>query len=595
MENLFQTSRLAPYIHVLAIFFLGLFFYPFDSNSSLSLVMLGVVVLSLFRAIYHKYLVSNFDTLNLRLHEIGYSLLVFSTALCWGFLPPVLHDSLTDLTVLYLAIAGLSAAGVVTLAARPIMAILFLFGITGPSVVMPVFVDTHITSILAVFITLFDCYLLFALKIVYSSLIGSYTLWFQVEEREKEITSYADALEKSNLSLKAAQDRLQRSLEGKSSFFAKASHEIRTPLGGLSGILQLLNDVDDPEEREELIETAEYCVESLLEIVNEVLDISSIEADQVRVNLEAFDFKNFLAHLVRLYTAAARQKNIKCQVTVDPQVPSCLVSDAQRLRQVLTNLVSNALKFTPRDGKISIRVWLENGDNSEMLLTVSVKDNGIGIAEDRLQKIFQTYQQADETISSNYGGTGLGLAITEKIIEALGGSITVTSETNNGADFTFRIPVQRVENTAAALQIFPGKESQKQEIVEVESLNVLVVDDSETNRKVAKKFLEQAGHRVTVAEDGFEAVALAGEDWDVVIMDLQMPGMSGFEASKKMIELRGEDAFPIIALTAHAAEDTETRIEEAGMTKLILKPIRKTDFVSAVSICAGMRRQQSNL
>ncbi|PQO40496.1 response regulator [Bremerella cremea] len=391
-----------------------------------------------------------------------------------------------------------------------------------------------------------------------------------------KLAIHTDQLERREEDLKQAIDAAEHANRTKSKFLANMSHEIRTPLNGILGFTEVLRrdrERISAEEMEEYIDTIQRSGKHLLALINDILDISKIEADQLQVESISCSPHQIISDVVSVLRVGAMEKGIRLDYRWESPVPGSIQSDPYRLKQLLLNLVGNAIKFTDQ-GAVVVVAYIENNAN-ESDWVIEIRDMGVGIPQDKLDAVFQPFVQADDTVTRKYGGTGLGLAISKKIAEALGGNLSATSEVGKGSTFMVRVAigdVTEVENFQPTQM--PGSDIRDGQAVacDLSALSVLVVDDGDTNRKLIRLLLERGGAKVRLAENGQVAVDMASQiEFDVILMDMQMPVLDGYSAAARLRE-RGFPG-PIIALTAHAMKGDREKCELAGCSGYLSKPI----------------------
>jgi signal transduction histidine kinase/CheY-like chemotaxis protein len=359
-----------------------------------------------------------------------------------------------------------------------------------------------------------------------------------------------------------------RASDAKSMFVATMSHEIRTPMNGVIGMATLLRDTHLSQDQREMLDTIVQSSESLLSVINDVLDLSKLEAHQMRVTQAGYAPRDVLQSVATLITPAARNKGLELTVHVAQSVPPMAFGDALRVRQVLLNLAGNAFKFTDA-GTVALSLDYDPNLNGPSLV-FKVSDTGIGISEDLLQRLFMPFTQADPSTTRSYEGTGLGLAISQKLVHLMDGTIGVDSTPGKGSSFWFGIPFREAPLLAASAPLPPSA------TISIPSMRVLVAEDNPVNRLVASKMLEKLGHTVASAVNGAEAVQVYVEGtWDLVLMDCQMPEMDGYAATRRIRALErslGRHT-RIVALTAHAMAEDHKKCLDAGMDDYITKPL----------------------
>lgn len=381
-----------------------------------------------------------------------------------------------------------------------------------------------------------------------------------------------------------AKEQAEKANEFKSSFLANMSHEIRTPLNGILGFVDHLQKGESDSNRLQKFEIVKNSGELLLRIINDILDFSKIESGNIELEPYSCSMKKLMRRMNDAFEYFAVEKNIKFSSEIGPNLPKCVVVDKVRLEQVLYNLISNAMKFTPLEGSVVLKC-VYNSD--EETLRFSVSDTGIGIAEENQEKIFKAFLQEDASTTRKFGGTGLGLSISSKLVKMMGGELQVESTLGEGSCFYFDIAVEHCE--------FENEEQNDQESQANNTLSsstfkndakVLIVEDNKTNQLLLSMILDELGVSYDLANDGVEAVEIYQQNkYDLIFMDENMPRMNGIEASQKIraIQKKQKDGFiPIIAVTANALKEDKERFLEAGLNGYISKPYVEQDIIEVL-------------
>ncbi|MDB5261252.1 MAG: domain S-box protein [Adhaeribacter sp.] len=382
-------------------------------------------------------------------------------------------------------------------------------------------------------------------------------------------------IKKIQLELIKAKDLAESSLQAKTQFLANMSHELRTPMNGIIGMIDLLFHTINTEEQQEYVDTLRKSSEALLAILNDILDLSKIQAGKLALNETGIDLHYSLSKLHSLFVNRAQQKSLRFNYYITPHTPQFIFTDETRLLQILSNLTSNAIKFT-NNGNVHINVSSISNDGEFCTIMFRVKDSGIGITEENKKLLFTNFTQLDNSSTKSFGGTGLGLAISKQLTELLGGEIDVDSVYGEGSTFWFTIKCRLAHNQEDILDQRQQLREESEEAVAFETTPyVLLVDDNAINQKVAEKLLLRLGCKVDIASNGYEAIEFAASNpYDMIFMDIQMPEMDGVTATAEIKKVLGKSCPPIIAMTAYSMKDDADKFLGQGLDDYVSKPIK---------------------
>jgi two-component system, sensor histidine kinase and response regulator len=574
--RLVRESGFAVFAHPLLIAVVAVLAWP-DAPHPLVLgwvaaVVVATVLRGSWLAVVKRRTMRDSDLRN------GVRATVTLLGLCWGvggaLVLPVVPFPTAALILVVLA--GIIASSLTTLAADPLSIRGFLAGITLPVLVSLASEGDRTELAAAAVVALFTLVMTIVARRAHHSLVDH----LQVTAR---LAVSEEAAKRAEAVMREARDLAERMARARSAFLANMSHEIRTPMNAVLGFVELILDTDLTTEQRRALELVRSSSEALLMILNDILDYSKIEAEHLELESIPFDLSKLIHATASLLAVRAREKHLELLAEVPHDVPRVVRGDPTRLRQVLMNLIGNAIKFTER-GEIVVAVTAAKRDGGAVGLRFAVRDTGIGIAPEHLDTVFKEFTQADSTMTRRYGGTGLGLAISQRLVRLMGGRLDVASEVGRGSEFSFTLSMP-VETTPAAGATGP---------VTLGGRHILIVDDNQTNRRILREMLAAEGVKVVEAASAAEGLAAmrrataTRRTFDLAILDVQMPDMDGFELATAVRADPDLARTNLLVLTSAGQRGDGERCRELGIRGYLTKPMSRADLLEALgTVLAG--------
>jgi signal transduction histidine kinase len=606
---LYRLSRSTQWASILASVVLWWVLFSIGSSGLLNTWFAVTIAVALARCLLTElYFRSGVTRETVRLWAGRFLAGTFAAGLCWAYAGVALFPiNNSGYQMIFVAVlVGVSSAGLSSLSAIRSAYASYLLSVLLPFGFYMIYLAAPGYTYLGVLVMIYVGVMLLNAVRINGNIVANLTSRFEQVRMTEDILAAQQRAEETNRLLGAEiieRQRTERQLDqarqsaeaasrAKSEFLANMSHEIRTPMNGIIGMLDLLCHTALNDRQRRLADTAGGCANTLLGILNDIIDLSKVEAGRIELEHVAFSLSKELKAVVDLFASSADAKGVALSVALDPSLPDRVCGDSVRLRQVLANLVGNAVKFT-ESGEISVRVVMDGEEGKKSVIRFQVTDTGIGISAEAQRKIFEPFTQEDASTTRRFGGTGLGLAICLKLVSLMGGSIGVDSSPGRGSSFWFAVGLERSDFVAdSEVPVWPPGGHAGQVPCNADpkpggslrGRRILLAEDNVVNQEVAAAMIETLGCHVDIVSNGREAVeASDSTDYDAVLMDCQMPEMDGYEATNAIRERERKSSdrprIPIIALTAHAMQGDREKCLASGMDDYLSKPFYREQLI----------------
>jgi len=593
-----ENAIISNYVSVIIAIMLAVLLWSKQSHDVIAIWLGIMVLLSVLRSFASMSLAKRGDSeVDSKLFYRFYLLAILMTGAGWGATGYFMFSGdLVQQVIIGFIVAGMSSGGASVMSPILRLYILYLILVVSPLMVS-LYIEGGDYSVLSFVILGYVVVMIAIGKRINKRILDSLELRFhneslikfmskaknETEDLNEELADEIEQRKRVEKELKNAKEAAEAASKTKSEFLANMSHEIRTPMNGILGTLQLLQGTSLTDSQDEYVSIAYSSGEALLSLLNDILDFSKIEAGKLELEYIPFNLVSLVRELTVLLSQRASERKVELLSDLDEEIPSVIKGDSVRIRQILANLLTNAIKFTD-DGTVTIKASVLDRTEKVVRLKIEVIDSGIGISEEAQRKLFNSFTQADGSTTRKYGGTGLGLAIVRQLVTLMRGRLGVDSEEGKGACFWIEIAFEIPDEKIVSSQV----EKQAVELADKLEGHVLLVEDNPINQMIAKKMLEKIGLTYELVVNGEEAVARIKQphEFKAVLMDCQMPVMDGYEATHAIRELEQKSSLehmPVIAMTANAMEGDKDKCLQAGMDDYVAKPVKQDALKQVLS------------